>query len=815
MIYTATARATALSASSEENNPFFAHENAGASATFGGTAALTDGAAANAFAGTTNDYWLPDVTGTTAALQMQFTAAGTYSFAAIAAHNLADLAATVSVQNSSDGVTWADAGAGTVTPADNGPIVWRMVTSGNDATFWRFYITGLLIGDPLYIGTAFLGDDLVMPRRFYQGFSPVLQPTEIALQSNVSEGGNYIGSSVVRRGSTLQADFTYLDPSFVRGTGFAAFMTSFNTGQPFFFGWRPDKYAEDVHYCWRTGGGIRPENTGPRDLMGLQIGARVYEADTVSPDAYVANGMRPAFVADFVNNVFRDNATTVAFDDLFTHTRSGNATMVDSSGLIKWAPHNLLPYSDDLTNWTSTGSAVVTATTVEDDQAGLFSNVFAAVTTVSGIQYALNLTITKDNVSSSTRFAVIRIDQTVNCDLAFDTSTGDYANLGSSFDSVSVVDNGATFDVSLTWTSDATSTNVTLFPAGGSKADVTTVTSSDFSAAAVGTVGITKIHIYRADLGGMAAVPIDARIVGSATYVPTTTTAKYLPRRNHHVYESGAWVDTGVLIENTTRTQLLHTTDALVTQSVTTTAQEYTLHFSGTGTVTLSGASTAGPLVGTGSGAENRVSLTFTPSAGSLTLTVSGTVTNAQLEAGSTPSSYIPNVAGSGTVTRVADDLDVSAATITAAFGGSMPDAISMNLRGRALVNAVSASNVSVPLLWLVDANNQIKFRFDADSGGDLRAVALNTYAGSAVSRASAYILSQAAGGAPYSMAPRVTASELQLSVAGSAVAATSTSLADLTTADIDVGTNYMGSYSRLVIWAVDIGQTGINEVTS
>lgn len=78
----------------------------------------------------------------------------------------------------------------------------------------------------------------------------------------------------------------------------------------------------------------------------------------------------------------------------------------------------------------------------------------------------------------------------------------------------------------------------------------------------------------------------------------------------------------------------------LSTQTRTVNALPYTLSFTGTGTVTLSGASTAGPLVGTG--VSNRVSLTFTPTAGSLTLTVTGTVTDAQLETGSTANTYVP-----------------------------------------------------------------------------------------------------------------------------------------------------------------------------
>ena len=88
---------------------------------------------------------------------------------------------------------------------------------------------------------------------------------------------------------------------------------------------------------------------------------------------------------------------------------------------------------------------------------------------------------------------------------------------------------------------------------------------------------------------------------------------------------------------------LLLNTATLSTQSVTTSAINYILSFQGTGSVTCSGTNTT-TLAGTG--ASNRVSSVLTCTAGTLTLTVTGSVTSAQLEPvtyQTQPSLYIAN----------------------------------------------------------------------------------------------------------------------------------------------------------------------------
>lgn len=111
----------------------------------------------------------------------------------------------------------------------------------------------------------------------------------------------------------------------------------------------------------------------------------------------------------------------------------------------------------------------------------------------------------------------------------------------------------------------------------------------------------------------------------------------------------------GVKVEGT-RTNLFLNPRSPVTQSITTTAQSYTI--SGLGavgaTLVLSGTAT-GTLTGTA--VKDRDKFTFTATAGTLTVTVTGVWDFVQVEAGSFATSPIVN-AGS-TVTRAADNISI------------------------------------------------------------------------------------------------------------------------------------------------------------
>lgn len=274
MIVVSERRSLDLHVAGEQNNPFVGWDNLAASATLGGTATVADGARSNAVSGTTYDYWVPNVTTSEAVWSADFGAPVVITLAAIAAHNLADLGASCVIERSADGATWVDGGAGAVTPSEDQAIAWRM--AGNVAArYWRLRLTGLTSGDRPAIGVIWLGRELILPDRTMSNAAPAIRPTEVQLRSNVSVGGNLLGSDIVARGSTVSLSLSRVPVEFVRGD-LVPFIDHFNAGRGFIYGWRPSDYPTDLHWCWRDGGTLRPTHTGVLHLMSVEWEARAY-----------------------------------------------------------------------------------------------------------------------------------------------------------------------------------------------------------------------------------------------------------------------------------------------------------------------------------------------------------------------------------------------------------------------------------------------------------------------------------------------------------------------------------------------------------
>ena len=152
----------------------------------------------------------------------------------------------------------------------------------------------------------------------------------------------------------------------------------------------------------------------------------------------------------------------------------------------------------------------------------------------------------------------------------------------------------------------------------------------DFAAGVYGAGGGVKplgvlLSLSRASQGSV----IDAN--GLLVAVPP-----HAPRLAH---DPATHARLGLLLEPA-RGNLLAQTATPSSQGVTVTASPHVLSFYGTGSITLSGAHNQ-TVIGTGAYPTRRV-VSFTPSAGTLTLTLSGQIQAPQLEVGGFATSYIP-----------------------------------------------------------------------------------------------------------------------------------------------------------------------------
>jgi hypothetical protein len=156
------------------------------------------------------------------------------------------------------------------------------------------------------------------------------------------------------------------------------------------------------------------------------------------------------------------------------------------------------------------------------------------------------------------------------------------------------------------------------------------------------------------------------------------------------------------------RTNSILNSATVANQTIITGAVEYTLSFYGSGTITLSGTHTA-TVIGLGTA---RKTYTFTPTAGNLILTVSGTCTRGQLEAGSYATSYIPTTSAS--VTRNADVISKTgiSSLIGQTEGTILFDFKYTQLDSNGLIPITIIQNSSNHAYFYIDGNESIIFDF-------------------------------------------------------------------------------------------------------
>jgi hypothetical protein len=176
------------------------------------------------------------------------------NYVGIAAHTLSGR--NVQIQYSTDNSTWIDIDS--VTPLENSPLMFLFQEI--EARYWRVLVTGTAPS----IGVIYIGKVLEMQRPCFAGLSPINFSRNTVIRPNRSEGGQWLGRSVIREGSSMAVSYKHLEYNWYE-ENFDPFVEDARS-YPFFFAWRPDNYPETVGYVW-TADDIAPTTMGIRNLL--------------------------------------------------------------------------------------------------------------------------------------------------------------------------------------------------------------------------------------------------------------------------------------------------------------------------------------------------------------------------------------------------------------------------------------------------------------------------------------------------------------------------------------------------------------------
>jgi hypothetical protein len=270
-------------------------------------------------------------------------------------------------------------------------------------------------------------------------------------------------------------------------------------------------------------------------------------------DPYAVLGFRPDLVFDFDAERYRTSGSTTTFSSAITHSASSRATMVDSDGLLKWRPHNLLRQSEFAASWLSFSASNSNGVITENNSNGPQSVYQGGPTVVQ--QYTL-----KARLEANGRdFGVLSIGPASAAWVAatFDLVNGTVSNSGTAGAGVlvssSIVADGDGWICEITSSGIAATFSYVGMSDTGNRA-YTSWGLPYYQGDGTSGVRASKAHLYRSDLGGMVDNPDQP--AGLETYVPTTSAPVYLPRRGHHVYNGTSWVNEGLLHESEQRVNL-------------------------------------------------------------------------------------------------------------------------------------------------------------------------------------------------------------------------------------------------------------------
>ena len=183
-------------------------------------------------------------------------------YLAVARHNFGTQAIAVKPEGD-DGTGFAEL-APEILPANDAPLLFRFVPQSLQAIRLRMAVgNGAPSAAVLYVGKL-----LIVQRRIYVGHTPIPFGRRTQITNGRSESGNFLGRIVTGESRETLVAFSNLTPSFYR-TEMEPFIEVAQE-TPFFFGWRPSTYPDEVGYAYLTND-PQPSNQRSNGMMQIEL----------------------------------------------------------------------------------------------------------------------------------------------------------------------------------------------------------------------------------------------------------------------------------------------------------------------------------------------------------------------------------------------------------------------------------------------------------------------------------------------------------------------------------------------------------------
>lgn len=224
--------------------------------------------ASNMLTPATHEPWIAATHGTQY-FYLNFNEPTEVDYVALAKHNLRSIGYQVNVG-------WTDFG---VSPPVDHELTTAEVPASDGATLYRFtrqtlpnIWVSIYEGDDTeslpQIAVAYTGKLLVLPRKIYQGLTPITYARTAKATNGKSETGHFLGRIVLQQFNATKIPLALIDPAYFR-SHIADFLFA-SQANPFFFSWRPETYPNEVGYCFMTNNPM-PNNDAPHSLIGMQL----------------------------------------------------------------------------------------------------------------------------------------------------------------------------------------------------------------------------------------------------------------------------------------------------------------------------------------------------------------------------------------------------------------------------------------------------------------------------------------------------------------------------------------------------------------